>query len=48
MPRLLDLLQFLATPGLEDTWLLLDIKVWFHILHPLIESQQYFYSTARQ
>jgi len=27
MPRLFDLLQFLASPGLEDTWLLLDIKV---------------------
>lgn len=27
MPRLLDLLKFLAQPGLEDTWILLDIKV---------------------
>jgi glycerophosphoryl diester phosphodiesterase len=28
MPRLLDLLQYLAEPGLEDVWLLLDIKVF--------------------
>lgn len=34
MPRLLDLLHFLATPGLEETWLLLDIKVQT-ILFPL-------------
>lgn len=27
MPRLKDLLQYMATPGLEDIWLLLDIKV---------------------
>jgi glycerophosphoryl diester phosphodiesterase len=27
MPRLLDLLEYLAQPGLEDVWLLLDIKV---------------------
>lgn len=27
MPRLKDLLEYLATPGLEDIWLLLDIKV---------------------
>lgn len=27
MPRLRDLLQFLASPGLENVWLLLDIKV---------------------
>ena len=27
MPRLVDLLQYLATPGLEHLWLLLDIKV---------------------
>ncbi|KAH8690670.1 putative glycerophosphoryl diester phosphodiesterase [Talaromyces proteolyticus] len=27
MPRLKDLLEYLATPGLEDTWLVLDIKV---------------------
>lgn len=26
MPRLRDLLEYLATPGLEDIWLLLDIK----------------------
>ena len=27
MPRLKDLLEFLASPGLENIWLLLDIKV---------------------
>jgi hypothetical protein len=27
MPRLLDLLEYLATPGLENIWLMLDIKV---------------------
>ncbi|KAE8445693.1 hypothetical protein EG329_012991 [Mollisiaceae sp. DMI_Dod_QoI] len=27
MPRLLDLLQYLNTPGLEDIWVLLDIKL---------------------
>jgi hypothetical protein len=27
MPRLKDLLEYLATPGLEDIWVLLDIKV---------------------
>ena len=33
MPRLKDLLQYLASPELEDIWVLLDIKVilssWF-------------------
>jgi hypothetical protein len=27
MPRLKDLLEYLAEPGLEDIWVLLDIKV---------------------
>ena len=27
MPRLVDLLEYVASPGLEDIWLLLDIKV---------------------
>jgi hypothetical protein len=27
MPRLKDLLEFLTTPGLEDIWVLLDIKL---------------------
>jgi hypothetical protein len=27
MPRLADLLAYLAEPGMEDIWLLLDIKV---------------------
>ncbi len=27
MPRLLDLLEYLANPGLEELWVLLDIKV---------------------
>ena len=33
MPRLIDLLDFLAKPGLESIWLLLDIKVCSH-RHP--------------
>lgn len=28
MPRLKDVLEYLASPGLENIWLLLDIKVW--------------------
>ncbi|XMA13284.1 hypothetical protein WAI453_006075 [Rhynchosporium graminicola] len=27
MPRLVDLLEYLTTPGLEDIWILLDIKL---------------------
>lgn len=27
MPRLKDLLEYLATPGLENIWVLLDLKV---------------------
>lgn len=27
MPRLKDLLEFLTTPGLEEIWVLLDIKL---------------------
>ena len=27
MPRLKDLLEFLTKPGLEDIWVLLDIKL---------------------
>lgn len=27
MPRLRDLLEYLLTPGLEDIWILLDVKV---------------------
>ena len=38
MPRLRDLLQFLASPGLEDTWLLLDIKVRKHEGYELMIS----------
>jgi hypothetical protein len=35
MPRLKDLLEYLATPGLEDIWLLLDIKVpWPALWNP--------------
>ena len=36
MPRLKDLLEYLASPGLEDIWVLLDIKVpWPSVLEPL-------------
>lgn len=35
MPRLKDLLEYLATPGLEDIWVLLDIKVpWPALTEP--------------
>jgi hypothetical protein len=27
MPRLIDLLEYIASPGLEDVWIILDIKV---------------------
>jgi hypothetical protein len=27
MPRLIDLLEYLAQPGMEEIWVLLDIKV---------------------
>ena len=27
MPRLKDLLEYVASPGLEDIWIMLDIKV---------------------
>lgn len=30
MPRLADLLEYLAQPGLEEIWVLLDIKVDLH------------------
>jgi len=36
MPRLQDLLEYLAAPGLEDIWILLDIKVpWPRLWEPL-------------
>ena len=35
MPSLKDLLEYLAMPGLEDIWVLLDIKVpWPSLLEP--------------
>jgi hypothetical protein len=35
MPSLQDLLEYLAMPGLEDIWVLLDIKVpWPSLLEP--------------
>jgi tubulin gamma len=30
LPRLVDLLEYLAQPGLEEVWVLLDIKVRSH------------------
>jgi hypothetical protein len=40
MPRLKDLLEYLATPGLEDIWLLLDIKVpWPGLSEPLRKNR---------
>jgi tubulin gamma/phosphatidylglycerol phospholipase C len=38
MPRLVDLLEYLAQPGLEDIWVLLDIKVNSIGVVPLQES----------
>ena len=37
MPRLADLLEYLARPGLEDVWVLLDIKVDESPLHPSLD-----------
>jgi hypothetical protein len=45
MPRLLDLLVYLASPGLESISLLLDIKV--HTQH-LIHSQVLTFNKGRQ
>ena len=38
MPRLKDLLEYLTTPGLEDIWILLDIKVGE--VRPLLRKSQ--------
>jgi hypothetical protein len=39
MPRLADLLEYLAQPGLEDIWVLLDIKVRCHQVHQASETR---------
>ena len=41
MPRLADLLEYLAQPGLEDIWVMLDIKVccYFHAVQDGILTQ---------
>ncbi|TAQ84686.1 hypothetical protein B7494_g6991 [Chlorociboria aeruginascens] len=40
MPRFRDLLEYLATPGLEDIWVLLDIKVpWPSLTEPLKKNR---------
>jgi hypothetical protein len=40
MPRLMDLLEYLAMPGLEDIWILLDIKVpWPALSEPLRKNR---------
>lgn len=40
MPRLKDLLEYIATPGLEDIWILLDIKVpWPAFTEPLRKNR---------
>jgi len=41
MPRLVDLLEYLAKPELERIWLLLDIKVGIYRLHSLIRFLLY-------
>lgn len=40
MPRLKDLLEYLATPGLEDIWVLLDIKVPWPSLHKAMKKNR--------
>jgi hypothetical protein len=32
MPRLTDLLEYLASPGLEDVWVVLDMKVTIEVM----------------
>jgi hypothetical protein len=40
MPRLKDLLEYLATPGLEDKWVLLDIKIpWPSLIESLKKNK---------
>jgi phosphatidylglycerol phospholipase C len=40
MPRLNDLLEYLATPGLEDIWVLLDIKLpWPSLVEPFKKNR---------
>lgn len=38
MPRFIDLLEYLASPGLEDVWVLLDIKVMWITLTQQIKK----------
>ena len=47
MPRLVDLLEYLAQPGLEDIWVLLDIKVSLSIHVPYLHQSDTV-CTARQ
>lgn len=37
MPRLRDLLEYLSQPGLEEIWVLLDIKVTHAVLQMLLD-----------
>jgi hypothetical protein len=46
MPRLADLLEYLAQPGLEEIWVLLDIKVCAP--HLVIRYHMLTITTARQ
>jgi phosphatidylglycerol phospholipase C len=40
MPRLKDLLEYMAQPGLEDIWILLDIKVpWPALMEPFQKNR---------
>jgi phosphatidylglycerol phospholipase C len=40
MPRLKDLLEYLTQPGLEEIWVLLDIKVpWPSLTEPLKKNR---------
>ena len=39
MPRLIDILEYLASPGLEHIWLLLDLKVCSVKLHVCTQAE---------
>jgi len=45
MPRLQDLLEYIADPGLDDIWILLDIKVSLNL--PVFKCHAYMF-IARQ
>lgn len=40
MPRLKDLLEYLTTPGLEDIWILLDVKLFLPSLMEVLTGNK--------